>query len=91
MVCLTMTPTEYIYPSPPPAGPNERRERGIIVGLINYPRFPEEPHILQQKCFDIARDLMIQLHQCHVTVVGGYGSVMLSNRPQIEKVKEARG
>lgn len=35
-LCVTVTPTSYIYTG----GETE----GVIVGLINYPRFPVEHH-----------------------------------------------
>jgi len=31
-VCVTVTPTDYIY--------KHGREEGAIIGIINYPRFP---------------------------------------------------
>ncbi len=34
-LCVTVTATSYIYTG--------GEEAGVIVGLINYPRFPSEP------------------------------------------------
>jgi ferredoxin len=34
-LCVTVTPTKYIY--------KNGEEDGIIIGLINYPRFPSTP------------------------------------------------
>ena len=34
-LCVTVTPTTYVY--------TNGQEEGVIVGLINYPRFPAEP------------------------------------------------
>lgn len=33
--CVTVTPTTYVY--------RDGQEGGVIVGLINYPRFPASP------------------------------------------------
>lgn len=34
-LCVTVTPTSYIY--------TNGQESGFIIGLINYPRFPSDP------------------------------------------------
>ena len=49
--CVTVTPTTYVY--------TNGREAGFIVGLINYPRFPSTPLLIQ----DHAQRLAVQLRE----------------------------
>lgn len=49
-LCVTVTETVYVYTG--------GSEPGVIVGLINYPRFPSEPNAIT----DLAIDLGWQLH-----------------------------
>lgn len=44
-LCVTVTPTEYVY--------KHGRESGVIIGLMNYPRFPST----EQELFDHAMRL----------------------------------
>lgn len=54
-LCVTVTPTEYIYTG--------GAESGVIVGLINYPRFPAEPSVIFEKARALALHLMDDLCQ----------------------------
>jgi hypothetical protein len=40
-LCVTVTPTTYVYTG--------GEEAGVVVGLINYPRFPAEPAKIEEK------------------------------------------
>jgi hypothetical protein len=59
-LCVTVTPTEYIYTG--------GQETGVIVGLINYPRFPNDPANLLNIAKQLADDLMHGLHQHSYTI-----------------------
>jgi hypothetical protein len=48
-LCVTVTPTSYIYTG--------GEAEGVIVGLINYPRFPAEPGMI----FAVAKALAEKL------------------------------
>lgn len=48
-LCVTITPTTYIYTG--------GEEIGYVVGLINYPRFPSTP----DKIWEIAERLAVSL------------------------------
>jgi hypothetical protein len=48
--CVTVTPTSYIYTG--------GEEAGVIVGLINYPRFPAEPGDILSKAAQLAEAMM---------------------------------
>jgi hypothetical protein len=61
--CVTITKTRYVY-----KGGNED---GIIVGLINYPRFPESVKIQREKAFRLATLLKEGLRQTRVSVICG--------------------
>lgn len=45
-LCVTITPTTFIY--------KDGREEGVIIGLINYPRFPTDKEKLEQTAEEIA-------------------------------------
>lgn len=58
--CVTVTPTEYVY--------SGGQESGVIVGLINYPRFPSTPEKIDEQAEWIAECLMEALHQRSYTI-----------------------
>jgi hypothetical protein len=45
-LCVTVTATEYVYTG--------GSEPGVIVGLINYPRYPANPHEIIDKASELA-------------------------------------
>ena len=49
-LCVTVTPTTFIYT----AG----EEAGFTVGFVNYPRFPRVPSRLRARAMKLARELM---------------------------------
>jgi len=59
-LCVTVTPTAYVYTG--------GEEAGIIVGLINYPRFPTEPADILTTAKLLALELMHKLEQESVSV-----------------------
>ena len=59
--CVTMTQTEFIYTS--------GIEPGVIVGLIQYPRFPMPEAELEIRAVEIATKLMLKLGQTRVSIV----------------------
>jgi hypothetical protein len=58
--CVTVTPTEYVY--------SGGQESGVIVGLINYPRFPSTPEQIDEQAQWIAAHLVEALHQRSYTI-----------------------
>ncbi len=60
-LCVTVTPTTFLYTG--------GSEPGVIVGLINYPRFPAEPAALKARDLELAGLLKQRLGQLRVTVV----------------------
>lgn len=58
--CVTVTPTEYVYTG--------GQESGVIVGLINYPRFPIDPISLLCHAREIGDLLLDRLEQQSYTI-----------------------
>lgn len=68
-LAVTLTSTEFIYV--------DGREPGIIVGLINYPRFPSTPDKIRELALELARLLQRRLGQMRVSIVFPDETVML--------------
>jgi|SRR3989338_5311469 len=45
-LCVTVTPTNFIY--------TNGREDGVVIGLINYPRFPKTKEEIRRTSEEIA-------------------------------------
>ena len=70
-LCVTVTPTKYIY--------KNGSEPGIIVGLIRYPRFPREVHSINDMAMALAELLRQRLEQQRVTVMFPDRTVLLGD------------
>lgn len=68
-LCVTFTETEFIY--------KNGNEPGLIVGLINYPRFPDAELNIKVKALELARALLIAYEQLKVSVVFPDETIML--------------
>jgi len=66
---LTITNTKFIYVN--------GSEDGVIIGLINYPRFPSTPEQIQEKAIELASILKEKLKQERVSVVFPDKTIML--------------
>lgn len=69
--CVSLTSTEFIY--------TDGQEPGVIVGIINYPRFPETPLSLRSKAIHIAAMLGKKFQQLRVSVVMPEATAMLES------------
>lgn len=58
--CVTVTPTTYIY--------RDGQASGLVVGLINYPRFPQPEAELWDRAYTIALRLIDGLEQQSCTI-----------------------
>jgi hypothetical protein len=67
--CVAFTKTDYIY--------TKGYEPGIIVGIINYPRFPADFESIKEKALSLARLLMKAANQYKVTIVFPNETIML--------------
>ncbi len=70
-LCVTITETEYVY--------TNGGERGAMVGLINYPRFPSSPEEIRRQAITLASRLRIALKQHRVSIVFPDKTVMLGD------------
>lgn len=71
-LCVTITPTVYVYTS--------GQESGFIVGLINYPRFPSAPADLWNVAEQLAAYLRERLYQDSYTIQAPDKTVWFSHR-----------
>ena len=69
--CVTITPTEFRYV--------DGSEPGVIIGWIQYPRFPKEEAEIELRAIRLAKNLMRELCQYRVTVTTPQKSIMLEN------------
>ena len=69
--CITITPTEFRYVN--------GSERGVVIGYINYPRFPRSRKDIRKRAFKLCEILMTELRQTRATVTTPYKSYMLEN------------
>jgi len=71
--CVTITPTEFRYV--------KGWEPGVIVGYINYPRFPRNEGQILKKAMQLAELLRVQLFQERVSVVTPETTYLLEDEP----------
>lgn len=60
-MCVNVIKNDYIYTG--------GEEQGVIVEVINYPRFPSTPDELFEKSYNLALELREQLYQDSVSLV----------------------
>src|SRR3989344_401763 len=68
-LCVTVSPTTFIY--------KDGREEGVIIGLINYPRFPTTKDKLKQTTEEIAKLCKERYKQTRVSIEYQDETVML--------------
>lgn len=59
-LCVTVEPTTYIYTG--------GEEAGVVVGLVNYPRFPSTPAKILKRAEHLAYLLLNEMHQNSVMI-----------------------
>ena len=69
-LCVTVTKTKYFYVN--------GSEDGVIIGLINYPRFPESESAIKNKAIALAKKLKLGLGQLRVSIVCPDETIMIS-------------
>jgi len=67
--CVSITRTRFVY--------TDGKESGVIVGIINYPRFPSTIEELKNKTIKLATILKEKLNQIRVSIVFSDETVML--------------
>lgn len=72
-LCVTVTPTEYMYTG--------GMEAGVIVGLINYPRFPASAPDIFAKAEELAHRLIEGLGQRSCSIQAPDRTVWIGDQP----------
>jgi hypothetical protein len=73
-LCVTLTPTDFIYTG--------GMESGVVVGFVNYPRFPTTLEALFARAIIVAKQLMNDLYQNSVLIVGDRQTKWISRRAE---------
>lgn len=72
-MCVTIEPTTFIYTG--------GEESGIVVGLVNYPRFPTSPDAIYAQAKALAIELVAELNQKSALLIATDQSEWLSIKP----------
>lgn len=73
-LCVTVTETVYTYTG--------GQEAGVVVGLINYPRFPSKPEEIFARAEGLAERLCVELGQESYTIQAPDKTVWISYRKE---------
>lgn len=73
-LCVTITPTDYIYTG--------GEEAGYVVEIVQYPRFPKHENELTKRAVDLALTLREETYQHSALVVTPETSTWFSTRTQ---------
>lgn len=79
-LCVTIQEIEYIYTG--------GEEPGIMIGFINYPRFPKENEEVRIDAVNFAHYLMESLHQFRCTVVTPDQTYLLENTEMPDRFED---
>lgn len=84
--CVTITPTQFVYAKTDETG--EGMENGVVIGFINYPRYPLSEAEIRNRARELGKILMEEFDQYRVSItfypsMPG-GTMMLEN----EKLKK---
>lgn len=71
--CITVEPVSYIYTG--------GEEAGVVVGFIDYARFPKSPEQIKAQADDLAHRLMMRMCQHSYSITTPDGSTWCSRRP----------
>jgi len=70
-IALSITELSFVYPV--------GGEPGVMIGIINYPRYPLKEEELRAKAFKIAKLCMNEFHQERVSIVTRNKTYTLEN------------
>lgn len=71
-LCVTIEPTTYIY--------TKGEEVGYVVGLINYPRFPQTADAIFETAVQLGTTLLNETYQGSFTIVATDRTKFFSTR-----------
>jgi hypothetical protein len=69
-LCVSVTDTQFVY--------TKSAEVGLIVGFINYPRFPSDPSLIKAHALALGEILLKTCKQLKVTIVMPEETIMLA-------------
>lgn len=69
--CVTVTPTKFIYVN--------GNENGVIIGLINYPRFPNTQKKIREISFNLSDIFLNQFKQYRISVTTPNKTYLIEN------------
>ena len=72
-LCVTVTPTTFIYTG--------GEEAGFAVGFVNYPRFPSDADILCETAQQIADALIVECCQKSALIVAPDRTEWITKKP----------
>lgn len=79
--CVSVTPTEFFYVKNDETGTG--KEEGLIIGFINYPRYPQSEAEIRNRARELAVILMKKFGQYRVSITFypsvPNGTLMLEN------------
>lgn len=61
-LCVTIEPTTFIYTG--------GEEAGVVIGFVNYPRFPSTPAEIFRRAEELAGKLIPEMNQKSALLVG---------------------
>ena len=73
-LCVTVTETEYVYTG--------GSEKGVVIGLINYPRFPKTEDELFDRACDLGDWMLHALDQQSYSIQTPTKTRWVSHRPE---------
>ena len=73
-LCVTITPTDYIYTG--------GEEAGAVVELINYARFPKSKEQLWDRAVELGETLRTETYQHSATVMSPERSLWFTSRKE---------
>jgi hypothetical protein len=76
-MCVTVTPTEYIYTG--------GREKGVVVGFINYPRVPVDEETMRMQALQLGEKLLKFCKQMRISIVFPDKTIMLTNDEEVKR------
>ncbi len=68
-LCITLAPTKFVY--------TNGNEPGVMIGLINYPRFPSTPQKIRKQAMNLAAILKEKLKQRRMSIAFPDKTIML--------------
>ena len=71
-LCVTIEPTQFIYTG--------GEESGYVVGLLNYPRFPDTPENLEARARELSEKLLKGTFQTSALMVSNNLTTWITTR-----------